>query len=263
MLRYKTNQEFREVFDEYCIDSPVFPYGEPVPDGYFNTQDSIDKYSTEAPHPYEGWLFIIRVTPHESEKVQKKAFALGISWHISKYTEVRHTDSEFLFIDFNGMDLTHDDVAETFSPHTELTPQQFLDGDLPDRCGKITHEFSCYQLDGTQIGEKTDAYVTGSDEVGYIIIQTTDKLKTKVIPQEVHQYNIISEEEFKAKHPDKLKFKEWEVVEKGDDIKVGCLLFFKADLKAFLSVVDEIFLNKCDCRDVQRFLIDNRKQLGL
>jgi len=248
MRRFKTRQELSSIYPPVLLHS----YGEPC-DGtdVFYKQEAL----SEAPHPYEGKSFKIRVTPEESEKVQKKAFKLGYIWNNIDSTHVHVLDSMYLFFAWDGdkLRITHSTGQVWFdeSSHIELTPQQFLDGDLPEDGYKVDVAW-----------KQTDAYI---DRNGNVYLRSLEgkTFKAAVKLSELHEYNILSEKEFKSKHPDKLKFKEWDVVEKGDDIKVGCLVFFKADLKAFLSVVDEIFLNKCDCRDVQRFLIDNRKQLGL
>ena len=273
MKRFKTKQEYQK-------DHPVrsLPhYGEP---DIGNRWPYSDDWFTDAPHPYEGKNFKIRVTPEESEKVQKKAFALGYGWKEIKEGEVVHSDKAYLYLDnkrltWGNLDSTYDD-----DKNIPLTPQQFLDGDLPledwkklmNECGDDDpggYKAYAAKLDGLNkfIGrqKKPDAYY--NEHNGFIHFWDSGQECQEIIKL-AYRYNLMSEEDFKAKHPykPKLRFMNWNVTVEGDEIRVACKTFTKEGIKAFYEFAKHTRGGTCPAPsldEVYDFIHKNKKELDL
>jgi len=248
MKRFKTKQECASLNPPATL---VY-YGEPC-----NSRDAFyrpEAYTT-APHPYEGKSFKIKVTPKESEKVQKKAFALGYSWYMGHIVLRVHEYGIFVYKD------KHMDSCSTenyFAHHDsiELTPQQFLDGDLPSEPA-IDPNILQGRIDELK---KPDAYITEDNRIIFWDGEKVDACKDATL---AWTYNLMQEGAFRSKHPDKLKFKEWEVTLGPKDIKIGCEWFDKKDILRWYerSKVIRSFIVTLD--DAYMFINDNKKRLGL
>ena len=117
----------------------------------------------------------------------------------------------------------------------------------------------------------TDAYVYSDDglmirhEGRNVCLSLRDHLF------HIHKFNLMSEEEFKAKH-ETLRLAHWDVTEEGEYIRVACHghtgeQFNKGDIHSFMSVVQRILKEKdrmgLSVKGVYDFLVNNQKQLGL
>jgi len=245
MKRFKTRQEYG------C--SVSMRYGEPLK-GLDHLHYGANCFTTD-PHPYEGKSFKIKVTPEESEKVQKKAFALGYSWGCGD-KNVSLEEGSYLYI-LSDKTIGWGDTEEFFRRHEgdELTPQQFLDGDLPtEACGDEDSGWPQWRL---------DAYISRSNT----LVWWDRELHSTLTVSDAYKYNLMSEADFKAKHPDKpkLKFKNWEVTVEGENINVGCKSLTKAGAKAFYEFANDTGGHHPtpSLDEVYTFIHRNKKQLGL
>ncbi|GAF69531.1 unnamed protein product [marine sediment metagenome] len=252
-VRYKTKQEmlatgFREDFTE-----GIEWFGEP------GSCDTSTHLTTQDPHPYEGEDIKIKVTEEESKIVQEKAFAIGYKWIGSDPTKIHHPKAQFLFITKGRIAMDYKD-QEYFDNHknVELTPQQFLDGDLPEETEKFgvklgegvdwaepgSFAFTGNDMPGDPYGsarsgeaKKHDAYIKD----GYLFI-SGDKGEEKlnsvdVVGGYLYMYNLMSEETFKEKYSPKLKFKEWDVKIDRDSIGIGCVNVVRSQVNTFIHLM--------------------------
>lgn len=230
---------------------------------------------TDKPHPYEDKSLKLKVTPEESEMVQKKAFALGYNW--GPETQVMFTKSPYLFLGGDKI-ITHmPEKTGKFEEdeNIEITPQQFMDGDLP--------EISCDFGKGDSVSVKTqvrthakpDAYVDSRCDILHVWENNTDFALSHITNylQTLYEYNLMSEEDFKKKHqpePGQLMFREWNVDVGSYFIRLYCpghereaVPFSKSDLQAFLRVKARIDEFDAPLEAAQQFLLTNKDKLGL
>ena len=79
---------------------------------------------------------------------------------------------------------------------------------------------------------------------------------------DAHCYNLMSSSAFKAKHPDKLKFGEWEVTIKGERVDIGCKRFDLKQLRKFHKTC-QIVLEHTSLQEAYTFLNINREKLDI
>ena len=267
--RFKTKQELElsGVRDKLSF---LVPHGEP-----FNPKAMYLHYTEEwittTPHPHSGKSFKIRVTPQESEMVQKKVFALGLWGDRKKLVPV---GDPHLYLHAHNTMTTSTESDNLFFAnfsYPELTPQQFMEGEVP--LDNIT-EFKDYCKADQNIYEeelgsggarrlKADAYV-GKNNGLWVWIGGSP---TCVPIREAYRYNLMSEEDFKAKHPDTLMFKNWEVTVEGKNIRVAChghagKVFRKVDIERWMKTGHKIFVN-ASIEDAFEFLDANKEKLSL
>ncbi len=235
---------------------------------------------TTAPHPYEGKSFKIRVTPEESEMVQKKAFALG--YNKEKNHKIHKTMSQLFFYKDWHMSWMGEDDYLYFNNHTietELTPQQFMEGEVSqtkyeedvERMSKYyTAGVDSYaKFRGSGKAKKPDAYITKAGSRDYVIKfwDGEDKRVRTGFMDEAHKYNLITPEDFKAKHSPQLKFKEWKVTVGDKSVKIGCQEFRKVDAERFTEFVtrcrSDHSAHSLSMDEVFDFIMDHKKELGL
>jgi len=122
--------------------------------------------------------------------------------------------------------------------------------------------------DATEVTEEPDytgwdACITG-DWVNGTDGEATIYYELSYIKGELHKMNLMSEEDYRAKHV-ALKFGKWAVTDEGETIKVGCREISKDSILGFLGVMKEMNLRSytVDPGDAYNFLMDNHKKLGL
>lgn len=125
---------------------------------------------------------------------------------------------------------------------------------------RFIHQVDKFKLVG-ESEQKQDAYITGVT-VSVTTIMTPNG-KVLVSAYDLHKYNLLSEEEFKEKHPYKLKFKEWHVKVKGDIIQFGCEEWPHKDVNAFFNVCRGLHGHKTSLDDAYTWLRDHSKELNL
>ncbi len=243
----------------------------------------------EVVNPYEGKAFKIKVTPQNTEMVQAKAYALG-------YCAVGATDkirpgvtSVYLSKEGKVTWMSHkSERSDTFfcnHKNTELTPEEFMSGCLPlddvTEYIKMTEHYAgvdpCketgwlkregWTLDSLEVTEQNDpsrpdAYIDKYHQLWVQISDAGDPMPVAPV-NESWKYNLMSEEAFKAKYPDKLKFKEWEVTPGTRVVKIGCETFYKKDLGGFSKVMQFLNTHKVDAKEFCTFLYCNKEKLGL
>lgn len=204
--------------------------------------------------------------------VQEKAFALGYLWSDGG-KEVRHVgikgdDPDYIFFPpSKSMQRTDEHYVFYANKGIELTPQQFLEGHLPSVDSDFDSDWHRSAAWAAGIGDvvwgvgakKTDAYIDSTRTLH--AIDDGQEYRTDIL--EAHKYNLMSEEDFKAKYPGKLKFKEWEITASGNCVKVGCETLLKADLDSFLMVWELMEKYEVDRGLGFHFINDHKKELGL
>lgn len=252
--RFKTKQELKELFRPDIVNVLGLAYGEPSDD------DISSHFITTTPHPYKGKRIIIKITgPEQSKAVQEKAFKVGFSW-VGGNTEVHNTDKGDLLLDKSALFFNPDDCGKDFT----ITAQQFLEGYLPTGTWEQMREENIHPHFNIMSGEekKPDAFVVEARENLVILYKDGDK-RYKETPGNLYKYNLMHANEYFALHPETLKFKEWEVWEAGEHIKVGCERVHKEDAEAFLKVMQLLNTHKADAKEAYVFLYTNKKKLGL
>ena len=270
-MRFKTKQELKRDNPTNPTRGTTCPYlGEPAGSGAI-TYHHTDMF-TDEPHPYEGKSFKIKVTPEESEKVQKKAFKLGYKWFNSREKTIKQTDAPFLFLD-DDMGISCMTIGDQYfkdHEYTELTPQQFLDGDLPETWLQTSENEFLARL-GVSKTEKPDAYIDAHCNPLNIVSWREGRQVTTCDLKLAYLYNLMSEEEFKKKHPPVLKFKDWIVKAHSDTIQVHCpgydgILLSKKHIQGFMKVADLSGgqgANTPSLDEVYNFIHKHKKELGL
>jgi len=233
---------------------------------------------TTTPHPHSGKSFKIRVTPQESEMVQKKVFALGL-WGDRK--ELVPVGDPHLYLHAHNTMTTTTEPDNLFFAnfsYPELTPQQFMEGEVPvdDEYLKVYDQELKQMETGSLVnragsGEakkhdcsKYDAYISGSNT---LVWYENNEICSNLSVLHAYKFNLMSEEDFKAKHPDTLMFKNWEVTVEGKNIRVACHghageVFRKVDIERWMKTGHKIFVN-ASIEDAFEFLDANKEKLGL
>ena len=126
-------------------------------------------------------------------------------------------------------------------------------------------------LIGKPEDQKPDAYINRM-VASYIELVAWDGIKSYTImcpPKTLaDNYNLLSESEYKAKYPNKMAFKEWEVTLNQDNLKIGCV---KIDIEAVRLIHNAIYksestpedLMKVSMYDFYNFLCDHKEELEL
>jgi hypothetical protein len=143
MRRFKTRQEFLAEYGETrnwneCMDGWFgLPYsgkvpasGNPYPELVSNNWGISDIHIIEKPHPYYNEEYVVHVgSPMESEKVQKKAFALGYTWNGER--SLKYTGKAYLCFDDVTKLITYSDDASYIKKSSlpRLSVKQFMDAD--------------------------------------------------------------------------------------------------------------------------------------
>ena len=150
---------------------------------------------------------------------------------------------------------------------TELTPQQFMEGEVPGPMGAFDHALLQDRIEKNEAGKakKPDAYIGGHPVHIIYLNNSGDKDSDNV--REAYKYNILSEEDFKAKHTPQLKFKEWKVTVGDKSVKIGCQEFRKVDAERFTEFVtrcrSDHSAHSLSMDEVFDFIMDHKKELGL
>lgn len=278
--RFKTKQELW-VGNSSIHYHDEMPWGEPYVVGKYLPFLVRDTDLTTKPHPYEGKNLRIHVSnPNECGTVQKKAFALGYTW-FGGVKDVRHTDKEILFLSGGMIIARTTDIGR--SNFTTITPQQFMEGYLPEEMFESLTERSqqdSWTIDNLEIDKakhtdwvannpdfdeaKPDAYI--KDEALYIVGddgRSFELNRINIIGDHLWQYNLMSEEKFKAKHPDKIKFDGWNVTVEHGLIMIGCESFDKLEARRFMAYCQRIQKHKIDLKEFYVFLYKSKEKLGL
>ena len=195
-------------------------------------------------NPYEGKDVIVKIfTEKQTRKVQKRLFKRGYRWNTGKKDVTLSLDS----LCFDGKTLYLCPELHNYDTYIVLSYDQFMNNELPlsDHVGKL------------------DAYISGSSYLCY-----WDGEKVESIPSmlEAYQYNLLSEEEFKKKHPEKeekLMYGEHEVEVHALQIKVGCAIFNTKDLRGYLNTANKFKEHGVAPRNAHEFLKENKEKLGL
>ena len=125
--------------------------------------------------------------------------------------------------------------------------------------------------------EKPDAYIFSISEYysryNVLITAHIDNHKTRlqITPEQLTEFNILSESNYKAKHPDKLMFKEWEIEVTNTCIDIGCKTYTKETLRNFLFIIKEIEREAKETEtevnvqlyNIIQFLKKHKEELGL
>lgn len=222
--------------------------GEPASKTQLKTYD--DNLFTTDPHPYEGKGLKIKVTPEGSEKVQEKAFKLGWYWYPDGKNP-KNVARPWLYLN-EDRHLEFGTMGDS-DGFTELTVQQFLDGDLPQtQYEKDVERLSKYYNNGAYpygsvLFTKPDAYISNGRV--FVLVRDGeahfDLNSVEMIAHHLHEYNLMSEEEFKAKHspkPAKVFGEEVKVLDIG--LKVGCYAVAKPEAMTFCRLWDTILKEK-------------------
>lgn len=229
-----------------------FPFGEP-------THSSVEweifakgcepELITTAPHPYDRLKVQVKTTDTAMSKaIQKKAFRMGFSWK-SGDKKVKCIDLVFFNFDFHHLVISHGNCTFDF----QLTPQQFLEGYLPQKIHEIV--------------PGSDAYIKNS--VVYVDTGGSEAFEYKTIimaQDELHRFNLMSQEEYEKKHKKRLKFGEWEVSDKGDTILVGCRSFSKKDIGGLMRIAHGLAgMNDSvpSIGEIYNFVHAHKEELGL
>lgn len=263
MKRFKTKQELGDTVPHQTLSVLCVPYGETYYSGKHGAWDSY--YFTTNPHPYEGKDIIIHNPPTNKlrKEVQERALALGFEW-VSGGTELREYDTDYII---ESGTMMHNPMPENYDTHTILTPRQFLEGYWPgDNCvsGKITG-LTPHEKDLLKGKDIPDAYAKN----GVLYVKGATGAVTDypllLIQDELWSYNLMSEEEFKKKHPQKLKFKEWEVKRNAGHIHVGCETLRTYDVQGFVNVIMALNKHKVGklIDDFYKFFYIHKDELNL
>ena len=277
--RFKTKQEFKGGFLNWA-NSMNYLFGLPF-DGedwmweegritlYPHLTDGpgdwfiYEEHLTTAPHPYKGKRFAVKCENKDQvKKARKKMIALGFKdrkeWN-DEWENKAHPPY-LIKRDWNEFSIhNHDDKEKII-----LTFQEFWEGYWPNMKEEKTKE-------------KEDAIVLGYRDVGtmdshnlFVILKTPNHTSIEVSIDDLHEYNILSREEFDAKYPPEpmLKFKKWEVTA-GEYIEFGCpghdpvVILEPKQIREFMTIMDYIRKYKQDANDVYDWLKEHKKQLGL
>ena len=147
MKRFKTKRELKKTnFDNWNNEGKMdYLFGLPVIN---KTGGSVEHHpeltkgcsqwyaytdiTTNELHPFDGLKLEVEVTPDQSEKLQKKAFAMGYRWQNSGY-KIYHTESNFIhFNSYEDKRLTYSNGSRRIST-LKLTYEQFMNGSLPKK----------------------------------------------------------------------------------------------------------------------------------
>lgn len=116
---------------------------------------------------------------------------------------------------------------------------------------------------------KEDAYIYIKG--GHAFLKFWDPHSSQELTGEIedaHLFNLMSEEEFKAKHQPKLKFKEWEVKRYWDDkeelemVSVGCEKFSVHELTVYYHMTQRIKKHTA-LREAWEFIDEHKEELGI
>jgi len=137
-----------------------------------------------------------------------------------------------------------------------LSKEQFMMMELPneDASTRTTFDESCPS------GYKQDAYIQNNCIHRW---NGEHQVPSSLQTDSAYLYNIMSKKDFKAKHPDKLKFGGYDVIVKRDEIKVGCKVIKKVDLNGFITVLDALLENGVGITEANNFILENRTELGI
>jgi hypothetical protein len=195
---------------------------------------------TSDPHPFDSMDIKVRVTPKQSKKLQKKAFAMGYYWG-ADCLNIRNEDAKYLFFQsmegasslFPAKQINYD-CDETYfneDSNIELTYKQFMNGSVPKKKFKIGDHVEIiaqYHSHGFKIG--TIGKVTGrGPNEGY-------KVHDGVLGYYV-DFNDIKHTTKPLKQP--LTFKGHKVIKNIHSYDIGCANITHDDINAFLRVCDK------------------------
>jgi len=110
---------------------------------------------------------------------------------------------------------------------------------------------------------KPDAYVENGFLVAKMFNGSTSSFAILTIDDTLHEYNIMSKEEFRKKHPDKLKFKKWEVTADSNYVNIGCKKIEKHELETFAEILKLAITYESSGEEVLRFLCAHADELDL
>lgn len=251
--RFKTKQELNNPKVE-------FKWGEPCkyPGGYYPGALTTD------PHPYEGKDFLVKTYGQPDNvlsQVQQKLFALGYHWRRSGNTERKDIWPTDLLVKEGN--LFHNPSPEDYEDSMCLTPQQFLEGYLPVD-PKLAWQDEVLAADEPCVPKKPDAYIVtigGKSELRFW--DALDEIVLTGEVDEAYQFDLMSEEAFKDKHPEKLKFKEWDVKPRNASVRIGCEAFRKENLKIFSKLMQTLNKHNVDAKEFYVFLYTNKETLGI
>ena len=255
-LRFKTKQEWGP-------RDGVLPWGEP-----YNKEAHSGTYPqkimlTDKAHPYASQNIKILVSSALSMSgVESKARSLGYALGLRGPAPRNYPFEFYLYSDMSAI-WTGKNPGDDFSSHyaTELTPNQFLEGYLPDEA--FDHEKINKRIDDL-LGkaEKPDAFILEVED-GRIFIRTVEEERVEISPGEVYKYNILHANEFFEKHPGPLKFKQWDVKSDMNYIKVGCIGMSREYVEGFVKIIDALDQHNVSSAELYKFLHSHKEELDL
>jgi hypothetical protein len=128
-----------------------------------------------------------------------------------------------------------------------ITPKQFM---LMDWGGEAKPQ------------DKADAYIGGIPTALFCWDEAQQYTWMAPSITDAHLYNLMSEEDFKRKHPGKLKFKEWDVTIGDKSVEIGGEKFSKKAIKRWYKACEEIIAHT-SLVEAHLFIKENKERLGI
>ena len=114
--------------------------------------------------------------------------------------------------------------------------------------------------------KKLDAYIDHALDSAYVWIvfrRDNENEANYVRYSNLHKYNILSKSEYRAKYPNKLMFKGYEVKVYGEVIEVECETATKEQVQRFMKVCAKCEKHDISPDDLYYFIDNHKKELGL
>ena len=159
----------------------------------------------------------------------------------------------------NWIEKDHMVIGDYYTVKAYNVNSSYQGGSIMVEGGKFEHPSSKFEL-----GEdKADAYIGGHPISLYFYNDKFKNIDKGESVRGAYKYNIMSEVDFKAKYPDKLKFKGHNVDVSTTRIKVGCQTYDKEEIETFFEIATDMNDNNVKFDEAYDFIRYNYKELGL
>lgn len=203
---------------------------------------------TTEPHPYTLGDFKVRVENQEEwDMVDARCKAMGFNWTDSQRCE--YDGQPGIFIRKGGLSTISANshgrkYFNTPWPEAlELTLKQFREGFAPDK----------------EKPEKLDAYIRNST-----LRVHRGSPGCSIMPiDSAYKFNLMSEEDFKAKHTPELKLGDFKVKARDGMVHVGCHKYHKDHIKIVRDILIDARENNIGPKEILRFIEKHEDALGL